>query len=115
MGDIEGRKDTPAPVDLGIVLVEFGDDQEDSSQGYRDGESGYQRVCLRVQLYKSLTALQDVDHLGRKLIQLWDVWLDRLGPAGTVFEPEERRDSHDKYALMLLIERLEQNLPKGRI
>lgn len=88
MCNVEGRKETPAPVDLGVVLVELGDDQEDSAQCYRNSESEYQRVRLSVEVQEPLAALHNIDDLGRKLVQLWNVRLDCLGPAGTVFEPK---------------------------
>lgn len=79
VSDIDGRQNAPCAVDLRVVLVEFGDEEEERSEEKREGEGEGERIGAEVEnaQFGQLVAAQEcgVDLL-RKGIELRDVWAD---------------------------------------
>jgi hypothetical protein len=102
MGDVERGQDAPEPVDLRVVLVDFGEDPEYGRKGNGDGKAGDEWIGLEVNIFEALMGLEDAQELRRQLIELREVWVDCLGPVDTVREGLQYREHHRGYQLRLL-------------
>ena len=49
MSDVNGGHDAPRAVNLGVILVDFGDNEEDWSEEQRDRKGEYKRVGTQVE------------------------------------------------------------------
>ena len=49
MGNVNGGHDAPCTVDLGVIPVDFGDNEEDGSEEQRERKDEYKRVGAQVQ------------------------------------------------------------------
>lgn len=78
MGDVEGWEDAPTPVYLGVVLVDFCDHQEDCPEQDGNAEARNEWIGMQIEVDYILPRLQDIHELGRELVELRDVRLDRL-------------------------------------
>lgn len=94
MGDVEGGQDAPAPVDLGIVLVDLGDDQEYAPEEDGEGEAGYEWIGLEVKVQEALVGLEDGQEPRGQLIELGEVRVDCLGPVDAVRERLQDGEHH---------------------
>lgn len=81
---VQRREQTPAPIYLGVVLVDLRDNQKDGSEGYRYRNGGDQRVGGDVESFELLQTRGGLEKLSRKLVQLGDVWGNGLAEVGAV-------------------------------
>ena len=49
MGNVDGGQDAPGAVDLGVILVDFGDNEEDGTEEQRERKDEYKRVGAQVE------------------------------------------------------------------
>jgi hypothetical protein len=98
---------TPDSVDLRVVLVDLGNDQEDRRESKRDRKAHNQRVRRDIELLQALQASGILDEFAWELVKLWDIWLDCEIPIGAVRkrthagEREGESGQHREYGGML--------------
>ena len=63
MGIVDCREDTPTPIDLGVILVDFGDDEEDGEEEQGEGEGGYQWIGGDIEDFESLKIRDVLEYL----------------------------------------------------
>lgn len=78
MGVVERRQYRPNSVDLRVVLVDFGHQQEDGDQEQRECEGCYQRVRVEVDLSERSRICDRLEVDLGKCAELIHVWPDRL-------------------------------------
>ena len=49
MGNVDGGHDAPDAVDLGVILADFGDNEEDGTEEQRERKDEYKRVGAQVE------------------------------------------------------------------
>ena len=94
MRNVNGREDTPEAVDLRVVPIHFGGDEDNDGQGKGEGEGGDERVRVEIQqrqLLHFILALEDGDEFLREFQQLWDVGSHREVEVGALRHRAQRR------------------------
>ena len=104
MHDIEIGQDAPEAVYLGVVSVGFRGDEEDDAQEHRYSKCRDQGVRLDVEAREAVAAGDVREDPGREVIELREVWLDRLGEVGALFEGEGCWEGHGVGAQSTLLE-----------
>ena len=94
VGVVQRREETPAPIDLGVILVDLGDDQKDRSQEQRQRESGDERIGRDIEDFEFLQIRDGLKDLLWELVQLWDIWGDRFTEVGAVADCLDDRKGH---------------------
>lgn len=63
MGDVYSWQDAPTPVYLGVIPVDFCDDQEDCPEQDGNSKARNERIGLQVEIDYILSRLQDIREL----------------------------------------------------
>ncbi len=94
VADVQRRQEAPAAVDLRVVAVDLGHDQEHGAEEQRDGKARDERVRLGVELQQALTARKDIEQLLGEGIELREVGRHRLGVVGALLERAHEGHRH---------------------
>lgn len=94
MDNVEIGQDTPQAVDLRVVAVDLGDNEEDAAQEDGGTETRHQRIRLNVSLFEAIKAADVVKHSMREIVELVNEGLNGLGVDAAVFDGLEQRERH---------------------